>query len=194
MAQSPLYSHPIQASWLTFALEVFLFTLDRAYFHWSPLGWLWTQSFFPGAASHPIAINISYGPPPPSIIPEDSAEEKGFCKYISSNLRLVGFPLNVSPHGGLQNILGIRGIGVKVKVLVTQSFLTLCNPMACSSPSSSVHGFLQTRNLEQFAISFSRGSPEPGIESRSPALQSLPSEPAGIASEHYGGKGREQDL
>ena len=39
-----------------------------------------------GAASHPIATNISYGPSPPSRIPEDSAEEQGLCKYISSNL------------------------------------------------------------------------------------------------------------
>ena len=36
--------------------------------------------------------------------------------------------------------------------------LTLCNPMDCSPPSSSVHGILQARILEWVAISFSRES------------------------------------
>ena len=43
-------------------------------------------------------------------------------------------------------------------VLVTQSCLTLCDPMDYSSPGSSVHGILQVRILEWVVISFSRGS------------------------------------
>ena len=39
-----------------------------------------------------------------------------------------------------------------------QSYLTLCDPMDCSPPGSSVHGILQARILECVAISFSRGS------------------------------------
>ena len=39
--------------------------------------------------------------------------------------------------------------------LVAQLCLTLCNPMDCSLPVSSVHGILQTRILEWGAISFS---------------------------------------
>ena len=35
-----------------------------------------------------------------------------------------------------------------MKVLVTQSCPTLCDPMDCSLPDSSVHGFLQARILE----------------------------------------------
>ena len=46
----------------------------------------------------------------------------------------------------------------KVKVLVTQSCPTLCDPMDCSLPGSSVHGFLQARILEWVAIPFSRES------------------------------------
>ena len=42
---------------------------------------------------------------------------------------------------------------------VTQSCLTLCDPMDCSLPGSSVHGILQARVLEWGAIAFSRGSP-----------------------------------
>ena len=45
-----------------------------------------------------------------------------------------------------------------------------------SPPGSSLHGILQARILEWVAISFSKGSSQPGIESVSPALQadSLP--------------------
>ena len=66
-------------------------------------------------------------------------------------------------------------------VLVTQSCPTLCDPMACSPPGSSVHGILQARILEWVAISSFRDLPDPGIEPGSPALQadSLLSEPAG---------------
>ena len=41
---------------------------------------------------------------------------------------------------------------------VAQSCPTLCNPMDCSLPGSSVHGIFQARVLEWGAISFSRGS------------------------------------
>ena len=44
------------------------------------------------------------------------------------------------------------------EVLITQSCLTLCKPMDCSPPGSSVHGILQTRILEWIVISSSRGS------------------------------------
>ena len=43
-------------------------------------------------------------------------------------------------------------------VLVTQSGLTLCNPMECSPLGVSVHGILQAKILEWVAIPFSRGS------------------------------------
>ena len=45
--------------------------------------------------------------------------------------------------------------------LVTQAFLTLCEPMDCCPPASSVHGISQTRIQEWAAISFSRGSSPP---------------------------------
>ena len=50
---------------------------------------------------------------------------------------------------------------MEVKVLDAQLCLTLCNPMDCSLPGSSVHGILQARILEWVAISFSRGSSRP---------------------------------
>ena len=42
--------------------------------------------------------------------------------------------------------------------LIAQSCLTLCDPIDCSSPSSSVHRILQARIPEWVAIPFSRGS------------------------------------
>ena len=56
---------------------------------------------------------------------------------------------------------------------VTQSCPTLCNPMDCSPPGSSVHGILQVRILEWVATPSSRGSSQPGDRiciSMSPAL------------------------
>ena len=44
---------------------------------------------------------------------------------------------------------------------VAQSCSTLCDPMDCSLPGSSVHGIFQSIVLEWIAISFSRGSSQP---------------------------------
>ena len=61
----------------------------------------------------------------------------------------------------------------EVKVQVTQSCLTLCDPMAYIVP-----GILQARILEWVAFPFSGHLRNPGIKPRSPALQadSLPAE------------------
>ena len=42
--------------------------------------------------------------------------------------------------------------------LVAQLCMTLCNPVDCSLPVSSVHGIFQARILVRVAISYSRGS------------------------------------
>ena len=43
-----------------------------------------------------------------------------------------------------------------------QSYLTLCDPMDCSPPGSSIHGILQARKLERAAMPSSRGSFQQG--------------------------------
>ena len=48
-----------------------------------------------------------------------------------------------------------------VLVFITQSCPTLCDPMDYIPPGSSVHGILQTRLLEWFAIPFSRETSQP---------------------------------
>ena len=50
---------------------------------------------------------------------------------------------------------------LKVKVLVAQLCLTLCDPMDCSLPGFTVHEILQARILEWVAISFSMVPSEP---------------------------------
>ena len=42
-----------------------------------------------------------------------------------------------------------------------QLCLTLCDPMDCSPPGSSVHGILQAKILEWVAVPFSRASSQP---------------------------------
>ena len=71
------------------------------------------------------------------------------CIYLYLN-SLSGYISSVS-H--LQN-----NIEKKVKVLVTQSCLTLCDPMDCSLPASSVHEILWARILEWVAMPSSRAS------------------------------------
>ena len=56
-------------------------------------------------------------------------------------------------------------------MLAAQSWPTLCDPVGCSPPGSSVHGISQAVIQEWIAISFSRGSSRPKIEPRSPELQ-----------------------
>ena len=48
-----------------------------------------------------------------------------------------------------------------VVCLVVQSCSTLCGPVVCTPPDSSIHGILQARILEWVAILFSRGSSQP---------------------------------
>ena len=60
---------------------------------------------------------------------------------------------------------------MNLKVVVAQSYPTLCDPMDCNLPGSSVHGILQARILEWLAIPSPEDLPDPGIKLRSAALQ-----------------------
>ena len=61
---------------------------------------------------------------------------------------------------GIKNSI-LDTISLKVKVLVAQLCLTLCDPMDCGTPGSTVHGILRVRILEWVAILFARGSSQP---------------------------------
>jgi len=91
-------------------------------------------------------------------------------------------------RSAVNTILGekacIRTAQGKVKVLVTQLCLTLCDPMDYGPPVSSVYGILQARILEWLPFPSPRDLPDPGIKPTYPELQadSLPSELPGKPS------------
>ena len=68
--------------------------------------------------------------------------------------------------------------------LITQWCPTLCNPMDCSPPGSSVHGILRARVLEWAAISSCRGSspPRDGTQVSRIHRRVLTAEPSGSPS------------
>ena len=79
----------------------------------------------------------------------------------------------VSQRGEIYSAGTKSTYGLRVCSKSLQSGLTLCDPMDCSPPGSSVHGILQARILEWVAIPFSRRSSHPGIKPeslKSPAL------------------------
>ena len=53
-----------------------------------------------------------------------------------------------------------------VHAQLSQSCLTLCDPLDCNQPGSSVHGILQAKIQEWVAISSSRGSSQPRDQTR----------------------------
>ena len=60
-----------------------------------------------------------------------------------------------------------------VCVSCAQSCQTLCDPMDCSLPGSSVHGISQARILEPFAITSFRGSSRPRDWTHKPTSPAL---------------------
>ena len=57
------------------------------------------------------------------------------------------------------------------QVLITQSCLTLCNPVDCNPQGLSVHGILQARTGVDCHSLLQGNLLNPGIEPRSPALR-----------------------
>ena len=81
-------------------------------------------------------------------------EEPG--RLQSMGLPRVGHDWMTFNHSVLLwNARSIRAMKNQVKVKVAQSCPTLCDPMDCSLPGSSVQGILQARRLECVAISLS---------------------------------------
>ena len=80
-----------------------------------------------------------------------------FSAQTEELLRFKGeWPLSTEHSGGNKEASCIRNL-IKC-VLSSQSCPTLCEPMDCNPPGSSVHGILQARIQEWVAIPFSRRS------------------------------------
>ena len=94
--------------------------------------------------SHPTRAEYTFSSVPGIFTSTDHVTD---TNQVSANLR------------GLKSYqVSFLNTMVKVKV---KSCPTLCNPMGCSLPGSSVHGIFQAIVLEWIAISFSRGSSQP---------------------------------
>ena len=78
--------------------------------------------------------------------------------------------LQLSPPTIPRIIFFLRNWKGKVKVLAAQLCLTLCDPMDCGLPGSSVHGILQARILEWLPCPSPGDLPNQGIKLRSLAL------------------------
>ena len=76
------------------------------------------------------------------------------------------FPENLHFHLRFKGFVNKISHSLKSESEVAQLCPTLCDPMDCSLPGSSVHGIFQARILEWVAISFSRGSSRPRDRTR----------------------------
>ena len=94
----------------------------------------------------------------------------GSSAFSKSSLNNWKFMVHVLLKPGLENFEHYFQFSSVQSSSVAQSCSTLCDPMDCSLPGSSVHRILQERILEWVAIPFSRDLPNPGIEPRSPTL------------------------
>ena len=89
----------------------------------------------------------------------------GSSAFSKSSLNIWKFSVHVLLKPGLENFEHYTAsVCVCVHVLVVQSCPTLCDPVNCSLPSSSLHGIFQARILKWVVISFSRSSrTRPGL-------------------------------
>ena len=113
----------------------------------------------------------------------------GFSREVKPQTPSPGSEISVEHvHGGLK----FRSVSESKNCcffydcccLVAQSCPTLCDPVDCSLPGSSVHGISQVRMLEWVAICFSRGSSWSRVRAESFVSPTLPgrfftTEPAG---------------
>ena len=111
---------------------------------------------------------------------------RSFWTHLSIDTFPLRFPTQLSPGPfpvqiEVETRITHTIFNCRYQVLVAQLCPTLCDPVDCSLPGSSVHRILQARILDWVAIPFCRDLPHPRIEPRSAALQtdSLPSEPPG---------------
>ena len=148
--------------------------------HFSILAWkiLWTEepcSIKPMTLQF-LAVHLGFLSPPSRVM-----VEQGFTllQELCVDARLhetvsschtpalcLGFLQRASGEGvttspPCQGSLPSCAVGMCMCVLLAQWCPTLCDPMDCSPPGSSVHEISQARILEWAAIPFSRGSSRP---------------------------------
>ena len=80
------------------------------------------------------------------------------CKELDTTEQLNNKKRINRSHSQLRGCTETGSLAFACGLSLAQMCLTLCDPMDCSPPGSSVHGITQVRILEWIAISFSRGS------------------------------------
>ena len=95
--------------------------------------------------------------------------------WTSNSQSILPWP--VLPLGNHKSVLLVK----RVKALVSQSCLTLCDPMDCSHQASPSMKFSRQEYWSRWPFPTPRDLLNPGVELGSPSLQadSLPSEPPG---------------
>ena len=111
---------------------------------------------------------VSFSPPPPSSVPAMTFPAPSLLVHTPGCWAgraqpHPGCALTGAPRPGSQTRVeeGLLGKVKESESEVALLFPTLCQPMDCSPPGSSVHGIFQARILEWVAISFSRRSSQP---------------------------------
>ena len=129
--------------------------------------WTWLFEIGSPTPRSTLAISRAGGPcrcrgsssdPPPLWLPQTPIPEWSF-PYQSSQWCHPQRHLTFLSWGFLfcKHFLGFSCVHAKLP----PSSLTLCDPMNCSPPGSSVHGIFQARILEWVAMPSSRGSSQP---------------------------------
>ena len=97
-------------------------------------------------------ILVNSSPIPIRFIQYPGQRRRVTCSYFLDNLNGMLFKICWNFIFNFLSIVDLQCF----RCVCAQSYLTLCDPMDCSSPGSSVHGILQAMILEWVTTPFSR--------------------------------------
>ena len=113
----------------------------------------------PGEARHPLAIS-------PALAPLCPVQGARVCTSQQAHQLLRHSNEGETPQASVLKANGLESM----RPQDYKKQRTLCDPMDCSLPGSSVHGIVQARTLEWVAFPSPGDLPDPGIEPESSAL------------------------
>ena len=120
--------------------------------------WRGTQTELPAHTTQPRASSVSSNTVGFTVSKPQVPKMLG---YLQLALKTLCSPCSLVSKNTVWTCYRLTRLSMKkycMRAKSHQSCPTLCNPMDCSPPGSSVHGILQQRILEWVATPFSRGS------------------------------------
>ena len=125
-----------------------------------------------------VAHQASLPSPTPRVY-SNSCSLSQWCHPNISSCRPLLLPPSIFPN--IRVFSNESALCLRCVCEVAQSCPTLCDPVDCSPPGSSVHGFSRQEYWSGLPFPFPGDLPNPGIEPGSPTLQAdtLSSEPPG---------------